>query len=704
MVFLCRVLGISGRLRRGFSAESLEREASSHPSDAARQTRLYKELNRTGEETRVIRRIESRRFAVDDGGVREYLSALSRTGRLGTIGGDVRAHLMTLGGWGAGHPGIGPSNPVQANAWNFPGNPFSGNVFESSTQETPYSQVNGSSTNPPSGVPNYFRLDPSQGPLSVVVAESSRAQFWRFLKGVAGTLIIVSGLSVLAESLAGNIQKGLDQLGPGKKVEPVKNVSTTFSDVKGCEEVKDELKEIIEYLKNPNKFTRLGAKLPKGVLLAGPPGTGKTLIARAVAGESGVPFIQASGSEFEEMFVGVGARRVRDLFSAARKIAPCILFIDEIDAVGSKRHMKDTSSVRMTLNQLLVELDGFEQNEGVVVICATNFAESLDKALTRPGRLDKIVTVSPPDLLGRRAILDLYGSKLKLATSVDLSVLAKRTVGMTGADLSNILNIAAIKAASENLDSVTMDILEESFDRVVLGLERKTPISEEEKLMTAYHEAGHVLVGMALKGANPVQKATVIPRGSSLGVTYSAPETDKFSDKLFELEARLAVAMGGKVAEEVIYGNDNVSGGCASDLKQASNIARGMVMHYGMGASDVNKPSVLFLDAEEYSALSDKAKTEVDASVERLLRKAYETAKSIINDRSKELERLAEALVEFETLNKQEIELACSGGLAQLRKDKQSEFDRKATEKAANIARVEPITLLVKEKDLKGRT
>ena len=656
---------------RRFSSrvESLLRDANAVPSDPISQTRLYRELNKSVDGAKqVIRRSESGRFASDESTVREYFKALTVSGRIDSV--DLKMAIR-----------IAQESSRVATV----------DFTEKYDQEP---NPNRSPSTTPEAPPFSVRIDPSQPPLLVTVAESSKSQAWRLAKGVLGTLIVVSGLSVLAESLAGNIQKGLDNLGPGKKVEPVKDVKTTFSDVRGCDEVREELKELIEYLKNPTKFTRLGARLPKGVLLAGPPGTGKTLVARAVAGEAGVPFIHASGSEFEEMFVGVGARRIRDLFSAARKLAPCILFIDEIDAVGSKRHMKDTSSVRMTLNQLLVELDGFEQNEGVVVICATNFAESLDKALTRPGRLDKIVTVPPPDLQGRIDILELYGGKMKLAPSVDLSVLAKRTVGMTGADLANILNIAAIRAAAENLDSITMGYIEEAFDRVVLGMEKKTPISDSEKRMTAFHEAGHVLVGMFTKGANPVQKATVIPRGSSLGVTYSAPEADKFSEKVYELEARLAVAMGGKAAEEAEYGAENVSGGCASDLKQASAIARAMVMHYGMGGED--KQGLLYVDTEEYSALSDKAKAEVDVAVERLLQRGYATAKRVLTEKRKELLRLAEALVEFETLNKSEIDLACRGELVKLRKEKTDEKERKAQEKAANLARIEPTTVLIK--------
>ena len=649
--------------------EQLLTDADMHPMDSAKQARLWRELNRNSDGAKqVVRRVESGRYTIDDIGLKEYVRALSVSGKLDAIS-DVKKHLLSLK--------IEPQH-----------------VYRVTQEEVQYQQPTTPQSNFTNGTAT-FRFDPAQTPFPVVLAGSNRSYFWKFLYGVGSLLIGVAGLSVFFES---NLQSKLDMMGSGgKKIEPVKDIKTTFKDVKGCEEVKAELTEIIEYLKNPGKFTRLGAKLPKGVLLVGPPGTGKTLVARAVAGEASVPFIQASGSEFEEMFVGVGARRIRDMFAAARKLAPCILFIDEIDAVGGKRSKEGASYTRMTLNQLLVELDGFEKAEGVVVICATNFAESLDKALTRPGRLDKIVTVNPPDIKGRMEILEMYGKKLRLAPTVDMQTIARRAVGMTGADLFNILNIAAIRAAADNLDSITMDVLDDAFDRVVMGLERKTPISEDERRMTAYHEAGHAIVGMYTKGANQVQKASIIPRGNSLGVTYSAPETDKHSQKLFELEAMLAVAMGGKVAEEAIYGPGNVSGGCANDLKQASSLARVMVMKYGMGSDDPMKPAILFLDADDYTSLSDRAKAEVDASVERLLRKAYDYAKATITSRSKEMSRLAEALVEFETLDRAEMDRACVGDFKKIRDERATQSERKKNERAANTARLEPSTVIVRE-------
>lgn len=499
---------------------------------------------------------------------------------------------------------------------------------------------------------------PNKGePIQVQIADSHRRALWRLLRSAVTMLIMVAGVTVFAEGLAGNVQKGFGM--GSKKITPVEEVNTTFNDVKGCDEVKDELQEIILYLRDPDRFTRLGAKLPKGVMMSGSPGTGKTLLARAIAGEAGVPFLQASGSEFEEMFVGVGARRIRDLFQEARKHAPCIVFIDEIDAVGSKRSSRDNTAVRMTLNQLLVEMDGFENNTGVVVICATNFPESLDKALTRPGRLDRQIVVPIPDLKGRMEILEMYASKLKLDQKVDLKTLARRTAGMTGADLANILNIAAVRSSAENLLCIPSKYLEEAFDRVVVGLERRNPMSEQEKKLTAYHEGGHTLVSIGNSGADPVHKATIMPRGNALGVTWSIPEREKYSERLFELQARLRVLMGGKAAEELIFGPENVTAGCTSDLRQATGLARRMVMNFGMSAQQ--QSGLLSLDVDEYAVLSDQAKHEIDEKTQCLLTDAYSHAAEYLRSHEEQLHRLAQALIEFETLSAEEIKLAVEG-------------------------------------------
>ncbi|CAK9110945.1 unnamed protein product [Durusdinium trenchii] len=491
---------------------------------------------------------------------------------------------------------------------------------------------------------------------------------------------MVAGVTVFAEGLAGNVQKGFGM--GSKKITPVEEVNTTFNDVKGCDEVKDELQEIILYLRDPDRFTRLGAKLPKGVMMSGSPGTGKTLLARAIAGEAGVPFLQASGSEFEEMFVGVGARRIRDLFQEARKHAPCIVFIDEIDAVGSKRSNRDNTAVRMTLNQLLVEMDGFENNTGVVVICATNFPESLDKALTRPGRLDRQIVVPIPDLKGRTEILEMYAAKLVLDEKVDLKTLARRTAGMTGADLANILNIAAVRSSAENLPCIPTKYLEEAFDRVVVGLERRNPMSEQEKKLTAYHEGGHTLVSIGNSGADPVHKATIMPRGNALGVTWSIPEREKYSERLFELQARLRVLMGGKAAE-------NVTAGCTSDLRQATGLARRMVMNFGMSAQQPQQSGLLSLDVDEYAVLSDQAKHEIDEKTQSLLTDAYGHAAQYLRSHEAQLHRLAQALIEFETLSAEEIKLAVEGSASEITKLRQ--LEEEATKKdMQNLVPKEP--------------
>eukprot|EP00747_Dinoflagellata_sp_TGD_P091417 gnl/TRDRNA2_/TRDRNA2_165042_c0_seq1.p1 gnl/TRDRNA2_/TRDRNA2_165042_c0~~gnl/TRDRNA2_/TRDRNA2_165042_c0_seq1.p1 ORF type:complete len:804 (+),score=129.48 gnl/TRDRNA2_/TRDRNA2_165042_c0_seq1:316-2412(+) len=450
----------------------------------------------------------------------------------------------------------------------------------------------------------------------------------------------------------------------GKKKDaytPVNNTGVLFDDVKGCDEAKEEMKEIVMYLRDPARFTRLGARLPRGVLMTGSPGTGKTLMARAVAGEAKASFFQSSGSEFEEEFVGVGARRVRDLFESARKHTPCIVFIDELDAVGGKRSSREMSHHRQTLNQILVEVDGFKQNEGLVLIAATNFPESLDKALTRAGRLDKKVVLPLPDLRGRQDILQLYAKNITLDCDVDLSVLAQRTTGMTGADLSNILNIAAISASMDQMPAVSQRYLEEAFDRVVVGAARRSPMSQREKNTTAYHEGGHALVCIKTDGSDPLHKATIMPRGSALGVTWSVPENEKFSHRRFELQAKLDMMMGGRAAEELVFGAENVSAGCSSDLQKATDLARQMVMNFGMGSPGGAEPLSMYFDLHDYQVLSDQAKHDLDNRSHVLLRNAYTRALELLRQHQDELHRLAEALMEYETLDAEEIKLAING-------------------------------------------
>ncbi|KFG99624.1 ATP-dependent metallopeptidase HflB subfamily protein [Toxoplasma gondii VAND] len=432
--------------------------------------------------------------------------------------------------------------------------------------------------------------------------------------------------------------------------------------LQGCEEVKKEVEEVVAYLKSPEKFTAMGARLPKGILLQGPPGTGKTLLARAIAGEAGVPFLHASGSEFEEMFVGVGASRLRQLFAEARRLSPCILFIDEIDALGGKRTLTENKHHRQTLNQLLTELDGFNPSDGVTLVCATNLLEALDPALTRPGRIDRIIHVPFPSKKERIEILKHYAKEMPLAADVDLEALAGLTSGMTGADLSNLLNFAAIRAATEGKEQVTRAEVDESFDRLMVGSRRTGVVmKEEERRLTAYHESGHALVALYTPASAPLHKATILFRGSSLGVTWSVEKEDTFSQSEQQCLASLDVAMGGKAAEELAFGAGKVTSGCRSDLVRATQLARAMVTNYGMGFTDSKAPMVI--GRQDYLLVSDEKKSRVDEAVQKLLDESYARARRLLEEKRDELTRLAEALLEHETLSAEEVRLAVAGKL-----------------------------------------
>ena len=444
----------------------------------------------------------------------------------------------------------------------------------------------------------------------------------------------------------------------------------TFDDVAGIDEAKDELEEIVEFLRNPQKFSRLGGKIPKGALLVGPPGTGKTLLARAIAGEAGVPFFTISGSDFVEMFVGVGASRVRDMFEQAKKNAPCIVFIDEIDAVGRSRGVGyggGNDEREQTLNQLLVEMDGFEANEGVIIIAATNRPDVLDPALLRPGRFDRQVQVPNPDIKGREKILRVHARKVPLGPDVDLRIIARGTPGFSGADLANLVNESALMAARVGRRFVTMEDFENAKDKVMMGAERRSMVmTEDEKKLTAYHEAGHAIVGLNVPQHDPIHKATIIPRGRALGLVMSLPERDQLSVTYTKYKSKIAMAMGGKVAEELKFGPENVTSGATSDIQQVTKIARAMVTQFGfaeeLGHVDYANEQQSYLGTYG-GGVSHSGHTQkiIDEKVKEIIDEGYETARRVLTEKEEEWERLAQGLLEYETLTGDEITKVIAG-------------------------------------------
>ncbi|XP_046682921.1 ATP-dependent zinc metalloprotease YME1L-like isoform X3 [Homalodisca vitripennis] len=475
------------------------------------------------------------------------------------------------------------------------------------------------------------------------------------------TIILFFGIFIsLMASASGSVFR--IQLGNQSEVDP-EEINVTFNDVKGVDEAKQELKDVVEFLKNPEKFSSLGGKLPKGVLLVGPPGTGKTLLARAVAGEAGVPFFHAAGPEFDEILVGQGARRVRDLFKAAKERAPCVIFIDEIDSVGAKR----TNAVlhpyaNQTINQLLSEMDGFHQNEGVIVLGATNRREDLDKALLRPGRFDVEVIVPAPDYTGRKEILTMYLGRIR-AKNIDVEILARGTTGFTGADLENMINQAALRAAIDGADFVTMKYLEVARDKVIMGPERKSRILDDEtNEITAYHEGGHAVVAYYTKDSHPLHKVTIIPRGPSLGHTAYIPEKERYHVTKSQLLAMMDTMMGGRAAEEIIFGPEKITSGASSDLKQATAIATHMVKDWGMSEKaglrthDTEKQGLITLNE-----VSPQTTAVLDSEIQRILQESYERAKTILKTHQKEHKMLAEALLKYETLDAEDIKAIMSG-------------------------------------------
>ncbi|KAL0304387.1 UNVERIFIED_CONTAM: ATP-dependent zinc metalloprotease FTSH 11, chloroplastic/mitochondrial [Sesamum radiatum] len=605
--------------------ERLIEEADANPMDAAKQSALLAELNKHSPES-VIQRFEQRAHAIDSRGVAEYLRALVVTNAIAEYLPDEQS----------GKPSSLPSllQELKQRA--------SGNM------EEPFVSPGVSEKQPL----HVMMVDPK------IANRSSR-----FAQEVISTILFTVAVGLVWLMGAAALQKYIGSLGgigtPGvgstssyapkelnKEIMPEKNVKT-FKDVKGCDDAKQELEEVVEYLKNPSKFTRLGGKLPKGILLTGSPGTGKTLLAKAIAGEAGVPFFYRAGSEFEEMFVGVGARRVRSLFQAAKKKAPCIIFIDEIDAVGSTRKQWE-GHTKKTLHQLLVEMDGFEQNEGIIVMAATNLPDILDPALTRPGRFDRHIVVPNPDVRGRQEILELYLQDKPVSDDVDVKAIARGTPGFNGADLANLVNIAAIKAAVEGAEKLNAAQLEFAKDRIIMGTERKTMfLSEDSKKLTAYHESGHAIVALNTEGAHPIHKATIMPRGSALGMVTQLPSSDETSISKKQLLARLDVCMGGRVAEELIFGQDHITTGASSDLNTATELAQYMVSTCGM--SDAIGP--VHIKERPGSEMQSR----IDAEVVKLLREAYNRVKALLKKHEKALHVLANALLEYETLNAEEI-------------------------------------------------
>ena len=495
--------------------------------------------------------------------------------------------------------------------------------------------------------------------------------FTSFLIGLLPFLLLIGVWIYFMNRMQGGGKGGAMGFGKSKaKLLTEKQGRVTFDEVAGIDEAKEELEEIVEFLRNPQKFSRLGGKIPKGALLVGPPGTGKTLLARAIAGEAGVPFFTISGSDFVEMFVGVGASRVRDMFEQAKKNAPCIVFIDEIDAVGRSRgagYGGGNDEREQTLNQLLVEMDGVEANEGIIIVAATNRPDVLDPALLRPGRFDRQVQVPNPDIKGREKILAVHARKVPLGPDVDLRIIARGTPGFSGADLANLVNESALMAARVGRRFVTMHDFESAKDKVMMGAERRSMVmTEDEKKLTAYHEAGHAIVGLNVPQHDPIHKATIIPRGRALGLVLSLPERDQLSVSYTKYTSKIAMAMGGRVAEELIFGKENVTSGASSDIQQASKIARAMVTQFGyaeeLGFVDYANEQNSFLGnyggGTNHSADTQKI---IDDKVKEIIDTGYETAKRILTEKADELERLAQGLLEYETLTGNEITKVIAG-------------------------------------------
>ncbi|GJJ73322.1 ATP-dependent metalloprotease [Entomortierella parvispora] len=623
--------------------QKLETEAIANPNNPAAQAEFYKELLRIDDYGGIISRFESGKFANSEASLQYYAIALARTNQAEQIVPKILQRLQR--------------QPIATET-----EALINNIGQGVRRQNTLGLADGAITN--NGAALAESLAASTGnkgnPIYVVMDESKNSKgymLWRGLRWLGITVTyafcILTFLSLVFEN------SGLLKPPPAQtEFEPSVDNNVKFSDVQGVDESKQELEEVVEFLKDPNKYNQLGGKLPKGVLLTGPPGTGKTMLARAVAGEAGVPFFFMSGSEFDEMYVGVGARRVRELFAAARSRAPSIVFIDELDAIGARRNPKDQTYMKQTLNQLLVELDGFSQTEGVIIIAATNFPELLDKALVRPGRFDRHVNVPLPDVRGRMQILKHHLKNISTSPNVDISVIARGTPGFSGADLANLINQAAIQASREGVSEVGIKQFEHAKDKILMGVERRSQVvTMESKKLTAYHEGGHALVALYTPGAMPLHKATIMPRGNALGVTVQLPDMDKDSFTRKEYLAQLDVAMGGRVAEEMIFGAENVTSGCSSDIVQATRVAKMMVTQFGMS----DKVGPVAHNEEDMAALSTPTKLMIESETKSLIESAQARVTLLLKTHKEELHRLAKALVDYETLTQEEIRRAIEG-------------------------------------------
>ncbi|KAI4232612.1 MAG: hypothetical protein LQ349_004900 [Xanthoria aureola] len=612
----------------------MEQTANNNPTSATAQNAFYSALLRANMPAIIVERYQTGRYASNPACEATYHRALESVGQ---SGGLATSQGTSYAGVPQGNLGMTPEQ-LQAVGQAVAAQSRGGNI-----------SVTGKGGAAGTGA--------KDTPLYVVVEESLGSSIFKWVKfifyfGLVGYFTLV--IMTIAVEASGILKK----VGGFQTTEAQPQDQTTrFSDVHGCDEAKEELQEVVQFLKDPAKFSTLGGKLPKGVLLVGPPGTGKTLLARAVAGEAGVPFFYMSGSEFDEIYVGVGAKRVRELFTNARAKSPAIIFIDELDAIGAKRNDRDPAYVKQSLNQLLTEMDGFSQDTGVIVIAATNLPRMLDKALTRPGRFDRNIDVPLPDVRGRMEILKNKMKKVQIGTDVDESTIARGTPGFSGAELENLINQAAVRASKNQQPKVTMLDFEWAKDKIMMGSERRSMVvQEKDKLMTAYHEGGHALVALKTKGATPLYKVTIMPRGPTLGVTHFMYEMDKVSQTKLELMSAIDVSMGGKVAEELVYGADNVTTGASADIQNATSTARHMVTQCGM--SDLLGNIDL---ASNYDLHSSDTKAKIEAEVRRLVEEGRERATRLLSENRKELDIIAKALMEYEVLSLEEVQKVLKG-------------------------------------------